>query len=86
MEVADKFNSSGDAVPKAFAKVFSAANKYDGVMNDNNAKARLADKAFPLMTADRLNQRDPDGEVTSWFRRIAKMLRYPQCTNTPTNA
>ncbi len=65
----------GKATPKLFAEVFSKAQRFDGVMKDSNAKLRLADKAFPLMTADRIHARDPDGEVIGWFRRIGSMLR-----------
>jgi len=63
----------GKAVPKIFAEAYSAAQGFDGVMKDSNAKIRLADKAFPLMTADRINERDPDGEVSNWLRRIGQL-------------
>ncbi|MDR5798063.1 ATP-binding protein [Caballeronia sp. LZ008] len=72
--VGDKPDDDGNAVPKLFAKAFSAQQKYDGTMKDNLAKLRLANRAFPLMTAARLAQRDPAAEVEGWFRRIAGML------------
>ena len=43
-------------------------------MGDNKAKQKLSDKVFPLMTADRIKDRDPEGEVEGWFRKIAEML------------
>ncbi len=63
----------GKAVPKIFAEAYSAAQGFDGVMKDSNAKIRLADKAFPLMTADRIKERDPNGEVSDWLRRIGQL-------------
>ena len=51
------------------------AQHFDGVMKDNAAKARLAERAFPLMTAARIHVRDPDGEVVGWMRRIRDMLQ-----------
>lgn len=72
--VADQPDAAGKAVPKLFAEVFSAQQKFDGVMKDSQAKIRLADKAFPLMTAERLAARDPAGEVLGWLRRLGAML------------
>lgn len=72
--VRDGPDAEGNAVPKVFAKAFSAQQKFDGVMGDTPAKSRLANKAFPLMTAARLAERDPGAEVAGWFRRIAAML------------
>lgn len=42
--------------------------------NPKKVKARLAKHAFPAMTAARLHERDPDGEVAGWLRRIGAML------------
>lgn len=72
--VADQPDADGKAVPKLFAEAYSAKQKYDGIMKDGPAKTRLADKAFPLMTAARLAARDPGGEVEGWLRRIGGML------------
>lgn len=54
--------------------MFAAAG-LDGVMKDNPAKARLAERGFPLMTAARIHERDPEGEVVGWMRRIRDMLQ-----------
>ncbi|WP_232316473.1 hypothetical protein [Candidatus Burkholderia verschuerenii] len=43
-------------------------------MKDTKAKLRLAERAFPLMTAARINARDPEGEVRGWMQRIRDML------------
>lgn len=37
-------------------------------------KRKLAQHAFPMMTAQRIAERDPDGEVEGWLRRIGDML------------
>lgn len=63
----------GKATPKLFAEAYSAAQGFDGVMKDSKAKMHLADKAFPHMTADRIHQRDPDGEVLGWMRRLLRL-------------
>jgi putative ATP-dependent endonuclease of the OLD family len=42
--------------------------------NANTVKKKLARLAFPRMTADRLQARDPNGEVEGWLRRIEAML------------
>ncbi|ADE13371.1 ATP-dependent endonuclease of the OLD family-like protein [Nitrosococcus halophilus Nc 4] len=74
IEVTDQPNEHGHATPKVFALAYSQVNGLDGVMGESKAKQKLADRAFPLMMADRLSERDPTGEVGDWFRRIAKML------------
>ncbi|WP_243402256.1 ATP-binding protein, partial [Lelliottia aquatilis] len=66
---------AGKATPKVFAEAYSLAQHFDGVMKDNAAKARLAERAFPLMTAALIHQRDPEGEVVGWMRRIRDMLQ-----------
>jgi len=65
----------GKATPKRFAEAYSIAQGYDGTMNDTKAKLRLAERAFPLMTAARINERDPDGEVRNWMARIRDMIQ-----------
>lgn len=74
VEVSDQSADGSQAVPKAFAVVYSQAMGLDEVMGDKKAKNKLTEKAFPLMTATMLRERDPDGEVEGWFRRIAEML------------
>jgi hypothetical protein len=41
---------------------------------DNTAKRKLAQHAFPKMSAARIAARDPGDEVLGWFRRIEAML------------
>jgi predicted ATPase len=72
--VIDDPGIGGKAVPKLFAEAYSIQQKFDGVMKDGPAKIRLAERAFPLMTAERLAARDPVGEVEGWFRRIGRLL------------
>ncbi len=64
----------GKATPKRFAEAYSAAQGFDGVMGDTKAKQRLAEQAFPLMTATRIQERDPQGEVLGWMTRIRDMI------------
>lgn len=72
--VPDQVDVNGDSVPKIFAKALFAKNPVGAPLNDSNAKKKLAEKAFPKMTADMIRARDPDGEVEGWFRRIAALL------------
>ena len=72
--VPDGLDANGNALPRIFALVYSAAQNYDSVMGDDKAKQRLCDKAFPRMTAERIRARDPANEVEGWFRRIGAMI------------
>lgn len=74
IEVTDHPNEEGEATPKIFAKVYSEAQGFDGIMGDSKAKMKLADKAFPEMTAAMIKERDPDGEVEGWFKTIAAAI------------
>jgi len=42
--------------------------------NSGNAKKKMAEIAFPLMTIQMLKERDPNGEVRGWLERLASML------------
>lgn len=74
VDVADHMNADGHAVPKAVALGMHAANPVGAPMKDSTVKKLLASKAFPCMTADRLAERDPNGEVKDWMVRLAAML------------
>lgn len=73
MDVHDHLKD-GKAVPRVFAELYSVQQNYDGIMKDTNAKIRLAEKAFPLLTAEMISERDCCGEVENWFRTIAEMI------------
>lgn len=40
----------------------------------NTTKRKLAQRAFPKMTAARVAARDPNGEIEGWLRRVGAML------------
>jgi putative ATP-dependent endonuclease of OLD family len=44
------------------------------VLSDKKAKQKLAARAFPLMTYERLAERDPTGEVKAWMTAIREQL------------
>ena len=73
MEVTDH-PVEGKATPKVFGEAFVAHAGSGKPLNDSNAKRKLAQQAFPCMTAAMLDERDPSGEVRSWFRRLGDML------------
>ena len=74
VEVADHLNTNGHAVPKAVAMKLYEANPVGEPKKDSTVKKLLASKAFPCMTADRLAERDPNGEVRGWMARLSDML------------
>lgn len=44
----------------------------------STTKRKLAQHAFPKMSAALIRARDPKGEVEGWLRRVGEMLRAPQ--------
>lgn len=74
IEVPDKLNGDGKAVPKIFAEAVSPILGFDNIMGDTKAKLYLANKAFPLMTSELVKERDPDNEVEGWFKQITEMI------------
>ncbi len=64
----------GKATPKRFSEAYSVLQGFDAIMGDQKAKQRLAERAFPLMTAARIHERDPQGEVHGWMTRIRDMI------------
>lgn len=74
IEIPDNLNADGKAVPKIFAEAYSVKKGFDGTMKDKTAKIYLANKAFPLLNAQMINERDPNGEVKGWFQTITNMI------------
>lgn len=73
--VPDHVDEHGDAVPRIFSKALHAGSPFGAPIKDSKAKQRLAEKAFPLMTAEMLRERDPEGEVEGWLRRLSALFR-----------
>ncbi|ABM95947.1 ATP-binding protein [Methylibium petroleiphilum] len=72
--VPDQRDAAGRAVPALLSAALFASNPVGNPISDGTAKKRLANQAFPCMTAARLQQRDPTGEVEGWLRKIGAML------------
>lgn len=72
--MADHLNVNGHAVPKAVSIALHALNPIGEPKRDGTVKKLLAEKAFPCMTAERLAERDPGGEVKAWMVRLADMV------------
>lgn len=70
VNVVDQPTDEDPAAPKAFATAYSAHKKFDGVMKDSTAKQYLV-RVFKNMTVEQIQERDPEGELEGWFRRIA---------------
>ncbi|WP_312222624.1 ATP-binding protein [Rhizobium rhizoryzae] len=73
VEVVDHPYEGHPSVPAAFAAAITAHRGLDGLMKQNTAKGYLT-RVYPKMTAEMIRQRDPDGEVEGWLRRIGTFL------------
>lgn len=74
VDVADHLNANGHAVPKAVSVALHKLSPIGEPKKDSTVKKLLASKAFPFMTAQRLAERDPNGEVKGWMVRLAGMV------------
>lgn len=71
--VVDFPDSESHAPPKAFGIAFAENRSLDNPMGDTKSKQYLS-RAFRHMTADRIRERDPNGDVENWMREIAKRI------------
>lgn len=74
IEIPDQPTNPNDSVGKRFAQAHSEAQGFDATMGETKAKRLLAERAFPKMTAARIDDRDPNGEVRGWFSYLRDML------------
>lgn len=73
VNVVDQPDGANPSVPKAFGIALSVLKGWDAPMGEDKSKSYLS-RAFRRMTAARLSQRDTDGEVEGWLRRLAGMM------------
>lgn len=65
-----EIDTDQDKVPEAFGQAYAEKNKFDAPMKGNESKKYLG-KVFKYhMTLDKLEARDPDGEILSWMNKI----------------
>lgn len=74
IEIPDHLNDAGKATPRIFAEAYSQKVGFQNPIKDTNAKKFLAERAFPNMTAEMIEERDPNGEVKGWFEKINELL------------
>lgn len=74
IEIPDQLNGDGKATPKIFAEAFSQKVGLPNPIKDTKAKKFLAERAFPNMTAEMIEERDPNNEVKGWFETINELL------------
>ena len=67
------FGDSDDG-PKLVSKALKSSTKRRS-WNTSTVKQKLTDRAFPLMSAELISERDPNGEVEGWLRRVGEMLQ-----------
>jgi AAA15 family ATPase/GTPase len=75
IEVPDNLNIDNKAVPKIFAEAYSIKSGFPNTIGDGKAKQYLADRAFPAMTAEMIEERDKIGEVKGWLEKINDLLK-----------
>ncbi len=76
IDIPDQLSVNGYAVPKLVSLAMHNMNPVGQPRGDDKVKKLLAEKAFPRMSADRIAERDPDGEIKGWMLRIADMLQF----------
>jgi len=74
LNVLDNLNEQGKGVPSIFGELYAKSQGYSNPLKDQNSKKKLAEFAFPKMSYARLVERDPDGEMVGYFRRIGELL------------
>jgi len=74
IQVDDHPGADGKGVAKIFGEAFSVARGFDVPMSPNTSKRYLS-KAFEHMTAEQIQERDPDGEVTDWFTKMERLAQ-----------
>ena len=75
IEIPDTLNADGKAVPKIFAEAYSLKAGIDNPIKDTKAKKFLAERAFPAMTAEMIEERDNISEVKGWLEKINELLQ-----------
>jgi energy-coupling factor transporter ATP-binding protein EcfA2 len=73
VEVSDHPRADGRTVPQLFGEAFAHKHGLGAALSESKAKKKLGD-AFSFMNAKRIRERDPDGEVERWFRKIGEMI------------
>jgi len=74
IEIPDKLNGENKATPRIFAEAYSVKLRYANPINDTKAKKFLAERAFPNMTAEMIEERDAAGEVKGWFEKLNELM------------
>ncbi len=74
IEVPDQLNADNKATPKIFAEAYSMKVGLPNPIRDSNAKKYLAERAFPNMNAEMIEERDTVGEVKGWFEKINELM------------
>lgn len=71
--VVDHPDANNPSPPRAFGVALAQQKGWNNPMGDNKSKQYLS-RAFRRMTADRIRERDPAGDVELWLTRIAERL------------
>jgi predicted ATP-dependent endonuclease of OLD family len=74
MEIPDQLNVNDKATPRIFAEAYSAKVGLPNSIKDTKAKKFLAERAFPHMTCEMIEERDTIGEVKGWLEKINKLM------------
>lgn len=74
IEIPDQVNRDNKATPKIFAEAYSRKVGLPNTIKDSKAKKFLAERGFPNMSAEMIEERDPIGEVKTWFEKINELI------------
>jgi predicted ATP-dependent endonuclease of OLD family len=74
IEIPDQLNINDKATPRIFAEAYSAKVGLTNSIKDTKAKKFLAERAFPNMTVEMIEERDTIGEVKGWLEKINELM------------
>jgi putative ATP-dependent endonuclease of OLD family len=74
IEIPDQLNVNDKATPRIFAEAYSAKVGLPNSIKDSKAKKFLAERAFPNMTCEMIEERDTIGEVKGWLEKINELM------------
>lgn len=74
IEIPDQYDANGKATPKIFAEAYSKKIGLPNTIKDTKAKKFLAERGFPNMTAEMIEQRDRNNEIKGWLEKINELL------------
>ncbi|SFH44364.1 AAA ATPase domain-containing protein [Nitrosospira sp. Nsp14] len=73
IEISDHPGEDKKTVPELFGEAYALKRGHGAPLSDSKAKKKLSE-AFSHMSAERIRERDPNGEVENWFRKVGEII------------